>query len=485
MTTQRVSIPVKAAFGIGQIAEGTKGCAVSIFLIFFYTNVLGLSGTLAGTALLIALCFDAVSDPLMGSISDSFKSRWGRRHPFMYGAALPMAVSFYFLFVPPSGLSQTQLFIWLTVFAVLTRTFMTIYSVPHMAMNAELSEDYGERTTLSAVRVFFGLVGFLIVTMLSFGIFFRVTPDYPKGQLNPEAYPLFAITLAVLMVVTIWYSAIGTHHRIPFLPQASKDSPPLSLRRFLGEMFSTLQVRSFRLMGFGMVFWYVIQGLNTGITMYLFTYFWGFSSKQIGIILPIAMLGVAFGAPFSRLLARKIGEKKDTWIYASLWSLILMLSTALLRLLNLLPETGHPIIFPLVAGTYFLGQAGQGIALSMGHSVLADITDEHERVHHVRQEGLYYGAISLMQKIATGLGSFIVGVMVDYSGVGTLRDSSLITWDILSRVGWSFIIVSTMLTLIAVFFVRQYDITRARHAEILEELSDRKSDEATANEGSA
>jgi Na+/melibiose symporter-like transporter len=109
--------------------------------------------------------------------------------------------------------------------------------------------------------------------------------------------------------------------------------------------------------------------------------------------------------------------------------------------------------------------------------VLADITDEHERVHHVRQEGLYYGAISLMQKVATGLGSFIVGVMVDYSGIGALRDPSMITWDILSRIGWSFISVTIVLTLIAIIFVRQYDITRARHAEILKELADRKSDE--------
>lgn len=113
--------------------------------------------------------------------------------------------------------------------------------------------------------------------------------------------------------------------------------------------------------------------------------------------------------------------------------------------------------------------------------MLAEITDEHERVHHVRQEGLYYGAISLMQKVATGLGSFIVGVMVDYSGIGAMRDPSMITWDILSRIGWSFISVTIVLTLIAIIFVRQYDITRARHAEILKELADRKSDEVAVN----
>jgi len=474
MTNQKVSIPVKAGFGVGQIAEGAKGCAIAIFLIFYYTNVLGLSGTLAGTALLIALCFDGISDPLMGSISDSFKSRWGRRHPFMYGAAVPMAVSFYFLFVPPSDLSQTGLFIWLTVFAVLTRTFMTAYSVPHMAMNAELTDDYGERTTLSSLRVFFGMLGFLIVAVVSFSFFFKATPEFPKGQLNPTGYPLFALTFAILMVVTIWYSAIGTHHRIPFLPQASKDTKPFSPRRLLGEIFSTVQVRPFRLVAIGMVFWYVIYGLYQGVTLYIHTYFWGFSSKQIGIIMPISLLGIAFGVPFARKIARKIGEKRDTWIIASIWSLIITGIMVILRLFHLLPDNDHPALFPLVAASFFLGQAGFGITLTMGHSILADITDEHERIHHIRQEGLYYGAISLMQKIATGLGSFVTGLIVDFSGMSALRDSSTVSPEIIARFGWSVVIIPPTVTLIAIRFVRRYDITRARHTEILEELASRK-----------
>jgi Na+/melibiose symporter-like transporter len=477
MNNKRVTVPVKAAFGIGQIAEGAKNCAISIFLIFFYTNVLGLSGTLAGTALLIALCFDGISDPLMGSISDSFKSRWGRRHPFMYGSAIPMAVSFYFLFVPPAGLSQTGLFIWLTVFAVLTRTFMTAYSVPHMAMNAELTEDYGERTTLSSVRVFCGMLGFLIVAVVSFSVFFKATPEFAKGQLNPAAYPRFALTFAILIVVTIWYSAIGTHHRIPFLPQPSKDTPRLSLNRFITEMVSTFKVRPFRFMASGMVFWYVIYGLYQGMILYLCTYFWGFSSKQIGIILPISLLGT-FSVVFARKVARIVGEKRDTWIYASIWSGVAGGIPLFLRLFHLLPENDHPIIFPLVAASFFLCQTGFAITLAMGHSILADITDEHERVHHVRQEGLYYGVISLMQKIATGLGSFVTGLIVDFSGIGSLKDPSTIPWETLARFGWCLVAVPTVVNVIAILFVLRYDISRARHAEILEELAHRKTDSA-------
>ena len=82
-----VPLSSKLAFGIGQYAEGLKNTAFSLFILFYYNQVLGLSGTLAGAALFIALLFDAITDPLAGSLSDNFKSRLGRRHPFMHLSA--------------------------------------------------------------------------------------------------------------------------------------------------------------------------------------------------------------------------------------------------------------------------------------------------------------------------------------------------------------------------------------------------------------
>ena len=90
----RVRLSIKLIYGSGQFAEGVKNVAFATFVLLYYNQVLGLSGTLAGLAIFIALCFDAITDPVVGSISDNFKSRWGRRHPFMYAAAIPMAFSF-------------------------------------------------------------------------------------------------------------------------------------------------------------------------------------------------------------------------------------------------------------------------------------------------------------------------------------------------------------------------------------------------------
>ncbi|MEM9842892.1 MAG: MFS transporter, partial [Pseudomonadota bacterium] len=190
---QNISLATKALYGGGSIASGIKDTAFNVFLLFFYTQVAGLSGALAGLAIFIALLLDAVSDPLVGYWSDRFQSAWGRRHPFMYFAALPMGAAFYFLFNPPFDASQNLLFVWMVVFAVLVRFFMTFYAVPSSALIAEMTANYDERTTLSGYRVFLGWVGGLTFATIGYVVFFAPSDAFEDGRLNPTAYQGFAL----------------------------------------------------------------------------------------------------------------------------------------------------------------------------------------------------------------------------------------------------------------------------------------------------
>jgi len=147
-SVRKLSLPVMGAFGIGQVAEGVKGVAFSTFLLFYYQQVLGVSGTLTGLALAIALVFDAVTDPIAGSVSDKIRTRWGRRHPFILISAVPLGLAFLGLFNPPDGLSEIALFVWLVCFATLVRGALTFYHVPHLA----LGRVEGRRKILGEVR---------------------------------------------------------------------------------------------------------------------------------------------------------------------------------------------------------------------------------------------------------------------------------------------------------------------------------------------
>ncbi|NQX95585.1 MAG: MFS transporter, partial [Erythrobacter sp.] len=146
------SLGTKLAYGFGSSAYGIKDAGLKYFLLLFYSQVVGVDARLVSLAVLIALMCDAVSDPIVGYWSDNFRSRWGRRHPFMYAAAIPITVSFYFIWSPPVGWSEGALFWYILGLAVTIRTFITFYETPSTALAPELTDDYDERSSVLSFR---------------------------------------------------------------------------------------------------------------------------------------------------------------------------------------------------------------------------------------------------------------------------------------------------------------------------------------------
>jgi GPH family glycoside/pentoside/hexuronide:cation symporter len=169
MMKEKLSFNFKVAYGIGQAGEGMFGTGLGFFLLFYYSQILGLSPGLAGSAIGLAVMADAVSDIFAGSLSDHWQSRHGRRHPFMYASFVPLSVTFFLLFFPLVD-SELGLFIWLAVFTNLARTMMSLYHVPHIALGAEITEDINDRSALVASRQFFSNIGGL-VALTSFSLF--------------------------------------------------------------------------------------------------------------------------------------------------------------------------------------------------------------------------------------------------------------------------------------------------------------------------
>ena len=135
---RKVPIRTKLLFASGTLQEATV-TAGGITTMLFYNQVLGVSPALVGMAFLIVSILDAVADPIVGLWSDRFHSRWGRRHPFMFFSAFPIAIGFYFLYQPVNGLSETGLVIWLVVFFTMVRLGQTFYLIPHDALGAAVS----------------------------------------------------------------------------------------------------------------------------------------------------------------------------------------------------------------------------------------------------------------------------------------------------------------------------------------------------------
>ena len=182
--SQRPSVWTKLSYGFGAVAFGVKNNGFDYFLLIFYSQVLGVDASLVGQALLLALLFDAFSDPLIGYLSDNTRTRWGRRHPWMYGAALPIALAYYMLWSPPAGVSGNDLFLYLLVLSISIRTLITLYEVPSTALSGEITQDYDERTSLISYRMFFGWIGGTLMATYALSVLFAPSETFANGLMD-------------------------------------------------------------------------------------------------------------------------------------------------------------------------------------------------------------------------------------------------------------------------------------------------------------
>lgn len=432
---------LKFAFGVGQLAEGLKNSALATFLLFYYSQVLGMSPGLAAVGAGSSLIIDAFTDPMAGSLSDNWRSRLGRRHPFMYASAIPLGISFYFLFNPlVSG--DMALLIWMIVFVNLTRTAMTLYHVPHIALGAEMTDDYDERSSVVSYRMFMQALGFVMAIVMGFAFFFRPTAEFETGQLNASAYPPYALACSLIIVITILWSAWGTRRVIPYLPEAPMAEKPLgvwqAIVRMLKDVVLAVQNSSFRWLFLGVLILFIIIGVDGALNVYMFTYFWELSSDDIVILGPMYWIGVMAGTFLSPYLQARFGKKTMLIFGTASWS-AWQAVPVVLRLLDWLPENGSDLLVPVLAAMRIV----QGVCTVQSNvaygSMVADIVDEHEYNIGKRQEGIFFSASSFSAKAPTGLGTIIAGF-----------------------------------GLVCCWCYWHYSLTREKHAEILEELEHRR-----------
>ena len=465
----------KVTYGIGQGAEGIKNGAFGVFLFFYYNQVLGLPGTYTGLAVGIALVFDAITDPLVGSISDNWRSHNGRRHPFLYAAMLPMGLSFFLLMSPPD-LPEFGLFLWLTVFTTLTRTSMTLYHVPHVALGAELSPDFHERTTVVAHRFFFSYAGLFAAYAIGFFVFLADNAEYPRGQFNVEAYTPLGLTLGALMVLTILVAALGTRSRIPYLPQASPDGAGALrsgiLRRMLGEAWLALGNRSFRWLFVGVLIALTMVGVDQALNFHMNTFFWELESGQNFLFFAASPVGAVIGATFTRKLNERF-DKKPCVVFGTVCFTTFQILPIVLRLMGWFPENGTDALVWSLIGFKFVQGLGVVQALVSFNSMIADIVDEHELTTGRRQEGIFFASVSFSSKFTSGIGTFFGGLALDLinwpRGVG-IQTAADVPPETIVWLGLIYGPIVAGFSFVAVWCYSQCRLDRARHAEILLQL---------------
>jgi len=465
----------KAMFGIGSAAFGVKDGGFSSFLLLFYNQIMGVSATKVSLAIAIALVVDAFADPFIGVISDRWRSRFGRRHPFMIASAVPVAVLFFFLWNPPHW-SPDSLFYYVLFLSIALRIAIACYEVPSVALVAELSRDYDERTSILAYRLFFQLIVPAAVYIFTLNTFMKGTPVFTNGMLNPDAYLPYAILASVVMLSSILFSSFGTRSRIPYL-KTNLDAPTVGALTVIRQSFQSLANPAFVLVTISGVFSAMATGIGANLASYYGIYFWKFSSAQLSLLAIAALLASFIAPPLSPWLSRRFGKKQAGISLAILW-LIVAQSAPVLKLVGFLPPEGSNALLAVLFTTTTVGWSLILASLILLVSMITDINEDNELRTGQRSEGVFAAASSFMNKVVTGAGVLIGGVVIDLVHFPKHATPQSIDPEIIRHLVMINIPIQIVLIGIAIFLLSLYKIDRAKHEDNLRKIADAVAAEA-------
>lgn len=466
----RLPLRIKLGNGFGSVAYGIKDNGFATFLLLFYNQALGLDAGTVGLILLIALLLDAMIDPLVGYWSDKTHSRWGKRHPWMYGAILPMAFAWIMLWHPPQ-LSEQGLMLFLLCFAFMLRAAVSCYEIPGLAVVSGLTSDYDERTSLTRWRFVMGWAGGLFLMTLAFTVFLVPTPEYPTGLLNLDGYQLYGWVGAALMILATTVAALTTHRRIARLD----TSPPthLPLGQTLRKIRETLSNRAFLYLIGATLFAFVNMGITFSATSYLLTLYWqmpqsGFLAYSVSLFVGVIGAFLLVGFVQGRV------EKRTGALAMAVVSLIFGVAPYALRMADAFPIIGDPALIPTLFALVTVSNGLAVASMMLAQSMAADIVEASQADTGERSEGIFFSAYFFTQKCATGVGLFLTGLIVSVAGIPAKAVPGAVDSAVLDNFALYFLALLIVIALASMAFLSRFPITRADHAARVAALAARE-----------
>lgn len=394
----------KTQFATGDLVDGIINFGVGTFIFYYLTAVCGLSGTVTGTILVLSTVSDALLDPLIGSISDSTRSRFGRRLPYMFAAAFPTALFFALLFSIPLEFKGMVLAGYVALILLCLRLSTSFYFLPYAAVSAELSTDYAERSLVFAWRTLLNCVGNIILLVLGYWVFMHGQ----QGLLSHASYAGFGWTCAAIALGGALTSAFA----VARLRGRLRPVEPGGIRslRIVSEVREISRNRSFWYLFLCCLLFWTAIGVAATLGIHANLYFWHLPANIIGLLPLINILGYAVGVPLCTLTLKRF-EKRNVALIGLALTSATQLFPVPLQLLGLLPQ-GEPLYVFLGVIAFLAGVAGTFAFVPWG-SMMSDAADEHELLFGSRREGLYFAGLLLSVKAAAGVGGFLGGLCLD------------------------------------------------------------------------
>jgi len=404
MTTERIGLKEKVAYGFGDAASSMFWKLFTMYLMFFYTDVFGISAAAVGTMFMIARIWDAAFDPLVGIVADRTDTRWGKFRPYLLWVALPFGLIGVLTFTTPS-FGPTGMMLYAYVTYSLMMMVYSLINVPYGSLMGVMSPDGGERLSLSTYRFIFAFTGSFVALGLAkpladfFSHFHRVVPDPKFG------WQMAAVVIAASAVILFLLCFAWTRERIK--PMEQKSALSSDIKDLLKN------APWFILLGAGIMTIF-FNSIRDGAAMYYFKYlmqekgvirFIGLNFAPSDFYLVWGQLANILGVVIAKPIASKLG-KKNTYMGAMAVAAVFSLFFYNIN------KDGMVMVFVLQT----IISIAAGLVLPLLWSMYADTADFSEWKTGRRATGLVFSASSMSQKFGWAIGGSLVGWLLGYFG---------------------------------------------------------------------
>ncbi|MCI4643595.1 MAG: MFS transporter [Hyphomonadaceae bacterium] len=387
----RLSAVRLTAFSLGSIGTGLFSTTPAVLLLYYMTQLLGVSGALAGTALLIPKLWDMVTDPFVGVLSDRTRTPFGRRRPFLLAGALLTPLGLAALFAVPDGLGQLATFWYIVIVYTLSATAYSLFSVPYITIPAELSDDGDERTRIMSYRTAFVMLGVLVGSAL---------PPYLVAAYGGDkaAYGAAGLTLATITagaMLTAVFSLSG-------VKLLSPEPAPFSL----GALARAVATPAFIWLSVTHILQITAVGVTLAAASYFAVFVFNSDTGLAGDFLAVTFLTAFFTMPVWTFACAKLGKLAAFGAGAGLYTL-----SALSLALFGAGWTPH-MLFAVGAG---MGAAFAAVQM-IPYALLTDTIHKHGADKGFGQEGVFTGVWTALEKFGLAFAPFLFGVGLDLVG---------------------------------------------------------------------
>lgn len=451
----------KIGYASASFGDAAAYSFINAFLLFFLTTTAGIQPAAAGAITIAGAVWNTLINPIIGYLSDNSRTRWGRRRPFMLFMALPLAASLFMLFTAVDLLPRIRPLYYGAVLIIFWTAY-TGYFIPYLALGAEYTQDYNERTELRSYASIFNMLGNLVGLVLPSAF---VAFLCRQGLSSAGAWSVTGAAVGTCAAVSILLTARAARTRDAGVPPEEEERVPINLKRIFGEYLQVLKLKPIRYLLLTSLFALICITIFSSDLVYYFTYNHGLSAGQVsGMFLYRTVVCILL-----ILLVQKLSAATDKRTSLMLVFAVGAISVVIARI------TGVEGMAQLCVFVFFVA-ISSSIYWQLMPAIIYDVCEYDELETGKKRQGAIVSLQGLVEALSAGIGAQLLGIILQLGGFD--GDAQVQTERALRWVENSVTIVPAIFLVLAFISLYKYPITKKRFEEIQRKLEEKKKERA-------